>query len=126
MVLFGVEDRSEGGIRRWSPPGAEMVFEVDGGGVADLFIDRGFSNEAEDGEGVVRVVGEFGELGFSGAARLGLWRECVEEALREEFWIVFHGMVVFSLGFVSVGSSLGFEKLKFENWGERGGGRGGV
>jgi hypothetical protein len=28
-------------------------------------------------------------------------------------------MAVFSLGFVSAGSSLGFEKLKFENWRER-------
>ena len=119
LVLFRVEDRSEGGIRRWSPPGAEVVFEVDSGGVADLFIDRGFSYEAEDGEGVVRVVGEFGEFGFGGTARLGLWRECVEETLREEFWIVFHDMAVFSLGFVSAGSSLGFEKLKFENWRER-------
>ena len=39
LVLFRVEDWSEGGIRRWCPPGAEVVFEVDGGGVADLFVD---------------------------------------------------------------------------------------
>jgi hypothetical protein len=39
LVLFGVEDWSEGGIERWNPPGAEVVFEVDSGGVADLFVD---------------------------------------------------------------------------------------
>jgi hypothetical protein len=39
LVLFGVEDWSEGGIERWNPPGAEVVFEVDSGSVADLFVD---------------------------------------------------------------------------------------
>ena len=52
-----------------------------------------FGYEAEDGEGVVRVVGKFGEFGFRGAARFGLWRECVNETLREELWIVFHDLV---------------------------------
>jgi hypothetical protein len=39
------------------------------------------------------VVGKFGEFGFGGAARFGLWRECVEETSREELWIVFHDLV---------------------------------
>ena len=43
------------------PPGAEVVFEVDGGGLADLLVDGVFGDEAEDGEAVVGSVGGFGE-----------------------------------------------------------------
>ena len=38
-----------------------MVFEVDGGGLADLLFDGGLGDEAENGEAVVGSVGGLGE-----------------------------------------------------------------
>lgn len=61
-----------------------MVFEVDGGGLADRLVDGGLGDEAEDGEAVVGAVGGLGEAGFGAAAGFGVRRESVEEALREE------------------------------------------
>lgn len=63
---------------------AEVVFEVDGGGVADLVVDGGFGDEAEDGEGVVGTRGGVGEGSLGAAARLRRGGERVEEAFREE------------------------------------------
>lgn len=61
-----------------------MVLEVDRGGLADLLVDRGLGDEAEDGEGVVGALGSVGEGGLGLAARAGGRREGVEEALGEE------------------------------------------
>lgn len=61
-----------------------MVFEVDGGSLADRLINRGLRDEAENGEAVVGAVGGLGEAGLGAAAGLGVRRESVEEALREE------------------------------------------
>lgn len=61
-----------------------MVFEVDGCSLADRLINRGLRDEAEYGEAVVGAVGGLGEAGLGAAAGLGVRRESVEEALREE------------------------------------------
>ena len=61
-----------------------MVLEVDGGSLADLVVDRGLRDEAEDGEAVVGAIGGLREGGFGVAAGLRRRREGVEEALREE------------------------------------------
>lgn len=61
-----------------------MVLEIHGGGLADLVIDGGLGDEAEDGEAVVVTVGSVGEAGFGRAAGGGIGGESVEEALGEE------------------------------------------
>lgn len=61
-----------------------MVLEVDGSGLADLVVDGGLGDQAEDGEGVVGAVGGLGEGGLSAAAGLRRGGESVEEAFREE------------------------------------------
>lgn len=61
-----------------------MVLEVDGGGMADLVVDGGFSDEAEDGEGIVGASSGVGEGGLGAAAGLRRRGESVEEAVREE------------------------------------------
>lgn len=66
------------------PPRAEVVLEVDGGGLADGLVDGGLGDEAEDSEAVVGAVGGLGEPRLGGAAGLGVRRESVEEALGEE------------------------------------------
>lgn len=60
-----------------------MVFEVDGGGLADLLGDVGLGDEAEHGETVVWLLGEIGENGLGAAARLRRGGESVDEALGE-------------------------------------------
>lgn len=64
-----------------------MVFEVDGGGVADLFVDGdgAFGDEAEDDEAVVGLLRCVGERRLGVAARLRERRESVAETLAEEF-----------------------------------------
>ncbi|XP_056170722.1 glycine-rich cell wall structural protein-like [Syzygium oleosum] len=99
LLLLGVGDRARGGGRgglgvggggsgvggrRGGPAGAEVVLEVDGGGLADLLVDGGLGDEAEDGEGVAGAVGGVGEGGLGLAARGGGGGEGVEEALGEE------------------------------------------
>ncbi|XP_056169575.1 uncharacterized protein LOC130138711 [Syzygium oleosum] len=86
LLLLGVGDRGRGGGRgglgvgggggvvggrRGGPAGAEVVLEVDGGGLADLLVDGGLDDEAEDGEGVAGAVGGVGEGGLGLAARGG-------------------------------------------------------
>lgn len=58
-----------------------MVLEVDGGGLADLVGNVGLGDEAEDGEAVIGLLREIGEYSLGLAARLGEWRESVEEAV---------------------------------------------
>lgn len=86
MVLLGIEDCGGGGavVGGRGPAVAELVLEVDGGGVADLVGDGGFGEEAEEGEGEVGLVGGSGEGGLGGAAGLRGRGEGVEEALGEE------------------------------------------
>ena len=61
-----------------------MVFEVDGGGLTDLFIDRWFSDKAKNSKTVVGTVGSFGKGGFGAAAGLRSGRESVKKALGKE------------------------------------------
>lgn len=61
-----------------------MVLEVDGGGLANLVLDGGIGDEAEDGEGVVGGVGGLREAGLGLAAGLRVWGKRVEEAFGEE------------------------------------------
>lgn len=61
-----------------------MIFEVNSGALTDLFVDGRFSDEAENGETVVRTIGGVGEVFLGTAARFRLRRKCVEETLREE------------------------------------------
>lgn len=60
-----------------------MILEVNCGGDAYGFIDRGVSHEAQDGQGVVRLAGSGGEGVLGAAAEIGLGRESVVEALGE-------------------------------------------
>lgn len=71
-----------------------MVLEVHGGGLADLVVDGGLGDEAEDGEGVVGAGGGVGEGGLGAAAGLRGGGERVEEAFGEELeslWVPLHG-----------------------------------
>ncbi|KAI6684719.1 hypothetical protein NL676_030632 [Syzygium grande] len=66
--------RRAGGIvggRRGGPTGAEVVLQVDGDGLADLLVDGGLGDQAEDGEGIAGAVGGVGEGELGLAARGG-------------------------------------------------------
>ncbi|XP_056160988.1 uncharacterized protein LOC130135550 [Syzygium oleosum] len=103
LLLLGIGDRGRGGGRggggivggrRGVPAGAEVVLEVKGGGLADLLVDGGHGNKAEDGEGVAGAVGGVGKGGLGLATRGGGGGEGVEEALGEELerlLILLHG-----------------------------------
>lgn len=66
-----------------SPPQAEVILEVDSGGVADLLVDRRLSHKVEGHKAIVRLLGGGGErrLRLASGSRGG--GEGVEEALGE-------------------------------------------
>ncbi|KAI6682160.1 hypothetical protein NL676_036041 [Syzygium grande] len=84
LLLLDVKDRGRGGGRgsldigggggvvggrQGGPGGAEVVLEVDGGGLANLLVDGGLGDEAEDDEGVAGEVGGICEGGLGLTAR---------------------------------------------------------
>lgn len=101
QLLLGVGNRGRGsnggglvGGGGGGPPGLKVVLEVDDGGYADLLVDGGLGDEAEDGAAVLGAVGGVEEGGLGLAAGLGGGGEGVEEALGEEmegFWVAIHG-----------------------------------
>lgn len=87
LLLFGVGNRGKDlgvtvGGRRRGPTGLEVILKSDSSGLADLVVDGGLGDEAEDGEAVVGFVGGIGESGLGTATGFGEWGESVKEAFR--------------------------------------------
>lgn len=84
LVLLRLRDHGTVGIGR-GPAGANEVLEVNRGGQADLLVDGGTGNEAEESDGEARMIGGGGKGRLRGTSGLGGWRQALEEPLGEGF-----------------------------------------